>query len=458
MLVLRDKALGARVKELISRANAKRNDQGGSCLYDIPPQDDDDDDDDDEVGGGEASGNAGNAGGSNSGNTGIQSQNEGNEETPSQEKKDAGATDEEEPRILEALEASILRCAIDCINAERDAVTKEVGKNVENVAEVADNVDKVYEVVEEIRKEVAVSQEVVDPVFSSLELVGAEFEKPNFKVDDIILMDFDIAIPESTEAFVLQVAREITNDNAPTETADEMENLFEKSMNAEMKDAGVYKAKIDVLRSVGATGTSGLGKVTSGLAKRVIKIPAYLCSPFLQHFGSSSKESVEATDVKCLKGICPLDTNIGNLPAIDQSSDYYNWLDKGLLMTKNKKKFYSKEDNDISPPIKLGCEIISEKTWFHTIGYGSSNFSNSHDEFFYYLRLLSKYSADYKMNFTTSDCKLQKSIASLYADISESDDIQSKITAKQGILDVLNGVALPFSTPWYLVLNQRYVV
>ncbi|KAK1360608.1 hypothetical protein POM88_045082 [Heracleum sosnowskyi] len=113
MLVLRDKALGARVKELITRANAKRADQGRSCLYDIPFQDDDDD----EIGGGEASGNAGNAGGSNSGNTGIQSQNEGNEETPSQEKKDADATDEEEPRILEALEASILRYAIDCINA-----------------------------------------------------------------------------------------------------------------------------------------------------------------------------------------------------------------------------------------------------------------------------------------------------------------------------------------------------
>ncbi|KAK1385163.1 hypothetical protein POM88_022898 [Heracleum sosnowskyi] len=126
MLVLRDKALGARVKELITRANAKRNDQGGSCFYNIPPHDDDDDDDDEdgEDGGGEASGNAGNAGGSNSGNTGIQSQNEGNEETPSQEKKDAGATDEEESRILEALEASILRCAIDCINAEKDAVTK----------------------------------------------------------------------------------------------------------------------------------------------------------------------------------------------------------------------------------------------------------------------------------------------------------------------------------------------
>ncbi|KAK1361611.1 hypothetical protein POM88_046085 [Heracleum sosnowskyi] len=145
MLVLRDKALGARVKELIIRANAKRTDQGGSCLYDIPFQDDDDDD---EIGGGEASGNAGNAGGSNSGNIGIQSQNEGNEETPSQEKKDADATDEDEPRILEALEASILRGAIDCINAEKDAVTK-------------DTVDK-ETVIEDAVMEDAVMEDAVD--------------------------------------------------------------------------------------------------------------------------------------------------------------------------------------------------------------------------------------------------------------------------------------------------------
>ncbi|KAK1380505.1 hypothetical protein POM88_027249 [Heracleum sosnowskyi] len=141
MLVLRDKALGTRVKELISRANAKRADQGGSCLYDVPFQDNDDDD---EIGGGEASGNAGNAGGSNSGNTGIQSQNKGNEETPSLEKKDVDATDEEELRILEALEASILRCAVDCINAEKDAVTKDtVDKEIViEDAVMEDTVDK----------------------------------------------------------------------------------------------------------------------------------------------------------------------------------------------------------------------------------------------------------------------------------------------------------------------------
>lgn len=61
------------------------------------------------------------------------------------------------------------------------------------------------------------------------------------------------------------------------------------------------------------------------------------------------------------------------------------------------------------------------------------------------------------MKFTTPDCKFQKALASLYSEISlysyisESDKIQSIITEKQGILEMLNGVSLPFSTPWYLV-------
>lgn len=42
-----------------------------------------------------------------------------------------------------------------------------------------------------------------------------------------------------------------------------------------------------------------------------------------------------------------------------------------------RRMFYSKEDNSLSPPFKLGMELISEKTWFHAIEYGSSNFSNS---------------------------------------------------------------------------------
>lgn len=68
-----------------------------------------------------------------------------------------------------------------------------------------------------------------------------------------------------------------------------------------------------------------------------------------------------------------------------------------------------------------------------------------------------KHNAQCQMKFTTPDCKFQKELASLYSETSlyscasESDKIQSIITENQGILDILNGVSLPFSTPWYLV-------
>ncbi|KAK1393793.1 hypothetical protein POM88_012849 [Heracleum sosnowskyi] len=125
------------------------------------------------------------------------------------------------------------------------------------------------------------------------------------------------------------------------------------------------------------SGVSGLGKVTLVSPRRLIKLHAYLRSPFLQHYGSSSKETSEVTKTVSLKSICPLDAKIGVLPDMDVMSEFYNWLDKGLLLTKNRKKFYTKEDNTIIPALKLGSELISEKTWFHTIEYGSSNFSNS---------------------------------------------------------------------------------
>lgn len=73
--------------------------------------------------------------------------------------------------------------------------------------------------------------------------------------------------------------------------------------------------------------------------------------------------------------------------------------------------------------------------------------------FLYYLRKFSKYNPDCKLSFTTSDCQFQKKISSVYLKVAESTNIESIITAKQDIFDVINGKSLPFSTPWYLVDN-----
>ncbi|KAK1394278.1 hypothetical protein POM88_013334 [Heracleum sosnowskyi] len=118
LLVKRDKKLSSTMKKMISKANSNRAEQGESCSFEVPF------DDDDDLDGNGGTGEAGNASGSTSRNVGSKSQEESKEEAPVQEKNDAGATEEEESEIFEALEASILRCSIDSINAEKDTVKK----------------------------------------------------------------------------------------------------------------------------------------------------------------------------------------------------------------------------------------------------------------------------------------------------------------------------------------------
>ncbi|KAK1361346.1 hypothetical protein POM88_045820 [Heracleum sosnowskyi] len=119
LLVKRDKELSSTMKKMISKANSNRVEQGESYSFEVPFGDDDD------LDGNGGTGEADNASGSTFGNVGSKSQEESKEEAHVQEKKDAGVTEEKEDELLEALEANILRCAIDNINAEKDAVTKD---------------------------------------------------------------------------------------------------------------------------------------------------------------------------------------------------------------------------------------------------------------------------------------------------------------------------------------------
>ena len=78
-----------------------------------------------------------------------------------------------------------------------------------------------------------------------------------------------------------------------------------------------------------------LTNVVTLVPRRLIKLPCYLQSPFIQHFGSSSVNTSDATNTKKVVGICPLDDKIGCLPEMESSTSYYHWLDDGLLV-KNK--------------------------------------------------------------------------------------------------------------------------
>ncbi|KAK1380365.1 hypothetical protein POM88_027109 [Heracleum sosnowskyi] len=282
---------------------------------------------------------------------------------------------------------------------------------------------KVVECAEKVELE-EIEPDEVELVFNSTYLFGPEVEKPKFKINEVISPDFNLGVAGSAEDFVLQVAREIYKVNS----------------------------KVLVLRNVSGSGTSGLEKVTPAVPKRKIKLPAYLCSPFFQNFGSSSMEISEPIEASSIKGVCPFGANIGNLPYMYASEDFYNWLETGLILNKNRKKFYSKQENTISPSFNLGSELISEKMWFHTMEYGSSNLSNSHvNVFFHYLRKLSKYNPACWMNFTSTDCNFKKKLVSTCGLIAEYAAIEFKFSANQDVLDVINGYGLAFSSPYYSV-------
>ncbi|KAL8127962.1 hypothetical protein AgCh_014771 [Apium graveolens] len=142
-----------------------------------------------------------------------------------------------------------------------------------------------------------------------------------------------VLIMETVDDSNFQVDCEVGEVYLPSEKTDSVKNASKMVNDIDMKDAGVYKSKVVQLRSSGETGNSVLGEITPALPKRKVKLPASLCSPFLRHFGSSSKQTMEPKDVDSLKGISPLDDTIGILPHMELTINFYNWLDKGLLLT-----------------------------------------------------------------------------------------------------------------------------
>ncbi|KAK1400117.1 hypothetical protein POM88_009980 [Heracleum sosnowskyi] len=105
-------------------------------------------------------------------------------------------------------------------------------------------------------------------------------------------------------------------------------------------DDGVHNEKVTMEMSVGNywhEGTSALtpqDKVTPAVAKRSFKFSAYLKSPYMRYFGSSSGKSGEG--LQNLKGVSALDDNIGQLPSLKISTGFTSWLDHGM----NTKKKY----------------------------------------------------------------------------------------------------------------------
>ncbi|XP_062103306.1 uncharacterized protein LOC133814352 [Humulus lupulus] len=223
------------------------------------------------------------------------------------------------------------------------------------------------------------------------------------------------------------------------------------------------------------SGGSNLGYVTPIFPRRTIKLPFYLQSPFVQNFDCTSAQSSEAKsggDIKIIKGFCPLDDKIGELPDYELSQDFNKWLDYGMI-AKNKVKMYSKEDNLIIPGLQLGVDVICQKTWFHTLQYSGKNLFKTFayvfilglrlvdvgclwlrlhvDVFFYYLRKKAKYCDNCTIKFITTDSHFQTRINSIYETFLSWKRDFGALNCNQYVAEVIMGYALPCNISWSMV-------
>ncbi|KAF1002955.1 hypothetical protein AG4045_025682 [Apium graveolens] len=327
---------------------------------------------------------------------------------------------------------------VDEVNVAGEVANDEaVDKNGSKSEQVAKNVDSI------VAELSVVADKVKEDVVSVISHVpGAEVEAVTL-CNILSRSELSVVEHDNVDDKILEVAREALDNAICDEGMDDLASCFNKSSHDDMKDAGVAASKVVVLRNP---------SFTTPLPKRQIRFPAFLRSPFLQHFGSSSKKMACNLKVENKVSIFPFDEDIGKLPELVLSAEYYEWLDTRLLAN-NSVSFYRKKDNEITPPFKLGGKFIGEKIWFHAIEYGNFNLSNSHvDVFMYYLRKKFKYNANSTKMMTTTDTKFQKIILSLYYDIPDCDNIdESKIRSRKDILDVINGSSLPYGTSWSYV-------
>ncbi|KAK1359798.1 hypothetical protein POM88_044272 [Heracleum sosnowskyi] len=119
LLARRNIKLSSKVKELISKANANRADQGESCAFD-------DSLDDDELDGSGGSGVARNVGGTTAGNTENQAQDTSKEEAPEQRKKDADVVTKDD---VKKDEDTVMKDPVKEDTVKEDTVMEDVVKD-----------------------------------------------------------------------------------------------------------------------------------------------------------------------------------------------------------------------------------------------------------------------------------------------------------------------------------------
>ncbi|XP_062089013.1 uncharacterized protein LOC133795576 [Humulus lupulus] len=263
------------------------------------------------------------------------------------------------------------------------------------------------------------------------------------------VVDFQVAKDPEIAGVATEVAEAVAEDPKVSFLDSLLDIELDKAIQNAYKDVDAMKATgvtsipcTTIVPYVGSS-ESNLGYVTPALPKRTIKLPPCLQSHFLQTFCSSSRESsvIQSTGgIKVVKGLCPLDDKIGELPYFVAVQEFYVWLDIGMK-SNNKSRLYSKEDNLIIPGLQLGVDVITKKMWFHALQYSGQPI----------LKSKGMYRDSTVLKFTTTDTTFQKRIEVIYDSFLKKNRDHGVMNRNHVVAEVMMGFGLSCNKYWLQV-------
>ncbi|XP_075096414.1 uncharacterized protein LOC142174507 [Nicotiana tabacum] len=175
-------------------------------------------------------------------------------------------------------------------------------------------------------------------------------------------------------------------------------------------------------------------------------------SPFTSLYSSGGSTSVGP---KFFNLKHPFTSVIGENVDPELTERFTNWLYiRSDKVSRRRKYYFFKKDNQIKPWLDFGCEKIDKKDWFYALAHPGQVINNTHiDVMMYYLRKRGKYGPNNNTRFTTTDCLFKTKIERIYDKFISSPPEQrySVVKPEDDVGEYILGYRILVNVAWDLV-------
>ncbi|XP_075088503.1 uncharacterized protein LOC142170481 [Nicotiana tabacum] len=151
----------------------------------------------------------------------------------------------------------------------------------------------------------------------------------------------------------------------------------------------------------------------------------------------------------------PFTTVIGENVDADLIERFTNWLYlRSDKVSKRRKEYFLKKDNQINPWLDFGCEKVDKKDWFYALSHPGQVINNTHiDVIMYYLRKRGKYDPNNDTRFTTTNCLFRTNIERIYDKFKSSPPElkYSVVKSDDDVAEYILGYRLLANVAWDVV-------